>query len=69
MDFIMNLPREIPTAFNKAPIVRAVTALLMVISILATITRVMMKLMTTRGLTVDDCFLSAATVSFKLLPM
>lgn len=65
----MNLPREIPTAFNKAPIVRAVTALLMVISILATITRVMMKLMTTRGLTVDDCFLSAATVSFKLLPM
>ncbi|KGQ08132.1 hypothetical protein BBAD15_g6512 [Beauveria bassiana D1-5] len=43
-------PREIETPFNKSPLVRAVTAFLMVFSILAVVTRIATRLLTAGSL-------------------
>ncbi|POR39145.1 Uncharacterized protein TPAR_00654 [Tolypocladium paradoxum] len=50
----MNQRREIETPFNKAPVVRVVAALLMVISILAALTRITTQLLRVRSLKLDD---------------
>ncbi|OAQ97749.1 hypothetical protein LLEC1_00413 [Akanthomyces lecanii] len=54
-------PRELETPFNKSPLVRAVTAFLMVFSILAVITRIATRLLTAGSLKVDDHTVIAAT--------
>lgn len=56
-------PRELETPFNKSPLVRAVTAFLMVFSILAVITRIATRLLTAGSLKADDHTVIAATVS------
>lgn len=56
------LPREYETDSNKAPVVRAVTALLMVIAILSTTTRLTTKLITVGSVKIDDHLVAAATV-------
>ncbi|KAM3528587.1 hypothetical protein MY4038_005822 [Beauveria bassiana] len=54
-------PREIETPFNKSPLVRAVTAFLMVFSILAVVTRIATRLLTAGSLKHDDHTVIAAT--------
>ncbi|OAA54695.1 hypothetical protein ISF_08296 [Cordyceps fumosorosea ARSEF 2679] len=54
-------PRELETPFNKAPLVRAVTAFLMVFSVLAVITRIATRLLTAGSLKLDDHTVIAAT--------
>ncbi|KAK2616280.1 hypothetical protein QQS21_000714 [Conoideocrella luteorostrata] len=58
----MMLPREIETDYNKSPVVRAVTALLLVIAILATMIRVVTKYIAMGTLKLDDALISTATV-------
>ncbi|KAM5341921.1 hypothetical protein ACJ41O_014952 [Fusarium nematophilum] len=58
----MIVPREHETPFNKAPVVRAIAALLMVITILSALTRIVTRLATVRSLKVDDILVAAATV-------
>ncbi|KAH7210136.1 hypothetical protein DER44DRAFT_722608 [Fusarium oxysporum] len=55
-------PREHATAVNKAPIVRAMTALLMVISILAATVRIVTRVTTVGSLSLDDGLVAASTV-------
>lgn len=55
--------RELETPFNKSPLVRAVTAFLMVFSILSVITRIATRLLTAGSLKADDHTVIAATVS------
>jgi hypothetical protein len=62
----MIVPREHETAVNKAPVVRALAALLMVFAILSTIARVVTRLLTIRRLRVDDVLIMAATVRVSL---
>ncbi|EEU33353.1 uncharacterized protein NECHADRAFT_82920 [Fusarium vanettenii 77-13-4] len=57
----MILPREHETPFNKAPLIRAVTALLMVISILSAITRLVTRMATAGNLKLDDILVGAST--------
>ncbi|ATY65780.1 hypothetical protein A9K55_001510 [Cordyceps militaris] len=57
----MIVPRELETPFNKSPLVRAVTAFLMVFSILAVITRIATRLLTAGSLKLDDHTVIAAT--------
>ncbi|CAJ0552393.1 Ff.00g063720.m01.CDS01 [Fusarium sp. VM40] len=56
----MLLPREHATTTNKAPIVRAMTALLMVITILAATLRIATRLTIVGSLTLDDGFVAAS---------
>lgn len=63
----MILPREHETPFNKAPLIRAVTALLMVISILSAITRLVTRMATAGNLKLDDILVGASTVGSTLL--
>ncbi|KAK7431015.1 hypothetical protein QQZ08_002545 [Neonectria magnoliae] len=58
----MLLPREHETPFNKAPLIRAMAALLMVIMILSVITRLVIRLVTVRSLKLDDTLVAASTV-------
>lgn len=60
--FTMLQPREQETPFNKAPVVRAVTALLMVIFILSTLTRAGVRMATTGSLKADDYLIGISTV-------
>lgn len=62
----MLLPREHATTTNKAPIVRAMTALLMVITILAATLRIATRLTIVGSLTLDDGFVAASAV--RMLP-
>ncbi|RSL51387.1 hypothetical protein CEP51_015218 [Fusarium floridanum] len=57
----MILPREHDTPFNKAPLIRAVTALLMVMSILSAITRLATRMLTKGNLELDDMLVGAST--------
>ncbi|KAH6887642.1 hypothetical protein B0T10DRAFT_539011 [Thelonectria olida] len=57
----MLLPREHETPFNKAPLIRALAGLLMVITVLSAITRIATRLVTIRTLKVDDTLVAAAT--------
>ncbi|KAJ6790134.1 hypothetical protein PWT90_05309 [Aphanocladium album] len=54
-------PREFETPYNKSPLVRAVTAFLMVFAILSVITRLATRLLTTGSLKSDDHMIIAAT--------
>lgn len=58
----MILPREHETPFNKAPVIRAVAALLMVIAILSAVTRIVTRLLTVGAFKKDDQLVAAATV-------
>lgn len=58
----MLLPREHTTAANKAPIVRAMTALLMVITILAATLRIATRLTIVGSLSFDDGLVAASAV-------
>ncbi|RSL84019.1 hypothetical protein CEP52_016558 [Fusarium oligoseptatum] len=58
----MILPREHDTPFNKAPLIRAVTALLMVMSILSAITRLATRMLTKGNLELDDMLVGASTM-------
>ncbi|KAF4463710.1 hypothetical protein FALBO_9475 [Fusarium albosuccineum] len=58
----MLLPREHETPFNKAPLIRAIAALLMVIAILSAITRLATRLFTIRTLKTDDVLVAASTI-------
>ncbi|EWZ97206.1 hypothetical protein FOWG_04400 [Fusarium oxysporum f. sp. lycopersici MN25] len=58
----MLTPREHATAVNKAPIVRAMTALLMVISIQAATIRIVTRVTTVGSLSLDDGLVAASTV-------
>ncbi|KAM5529472.1 hypothetical protein BFJ70_g17351 [Fusarium oxysporum] len=58
----MLTPREHATAVNKAPIVRAMTALLMVISILAATIRIVTRVTTVGSFSLDDGLVAASTV-------
>ncbi|KAL9564970.1 hypothetical protein ACKAV7_010884 [Fusarium commune] len=58
----MLAPREHATATDKAPIVRAMTALLMVIAILAATLRIATRLTTVGSLGLDDGLVAASTV-------
>ncbi|KAH7020352.1 hypothetical protein EDB80DRAFT_633825 [Ilyonectria destructans] len=57
----MILPREHETPFNKAPVIRAMAALLMVITILSAMTRLITRVVTIRRLKVDDYLVAAST--------
>ncbi|CAH0051614.1 unnamed protein product [Clonostachys solani] len=58
----MILPREHETPFNKAPLIRAMAALLMVIAILSAFTRIVTRLLTVGTFKKDDKLVAAATV-------
>ncbi|KAH7189923.1 hypothetical protein DER44DRAFT_844905 [Fusarium oxysporum] len=58
----MLTPREHATAVNKAPIVRAMAALLMVISIQAATIRIVTRVTTVGSLSLDDGLVAASTV-------
>ncbi|KAH7137005.1 hypothetical protein B0J13DRAFT_677762, partial [Dactylonectria estremocensis] len=58
----MILPREHETPFNKAPLIRALGALLMVITILSAFTRIVTRLVTIRTLKVDDYLVVTSTI-------
>ncbi|TQV93819.1 hypothetical protein V2A60_004018 [Cordyceps javanica] len=58
----MILPREQETPFNKSPLVRAVTAFLMVFSVLSVITRIATRLLQAGSLKLDDYTVIGATV-------
>uniref|UniRef100_A0A8H7KA19 Rhodopsin domain-containing protein n=1 Tax=Bionectria ochroleuca TaxID=29856 RepID=A0A8H7KA19_BIOOC len=58
----MILPREHETPFNKAPVIRAVAALLMVIAIFSAVTRIVTRLLTVGAFKKDDQLVAAATV-------
>ncbi|KAF4964045.1 hypothetical protein FSARC_7994 [Fusarium sarcochroum] len=58
----MLFPREHETPFNKAPLIRAIAALLMVIAILSAITRLVTRLATIRTLKTDDILVAASTI-------
>ncbi|EXK77167.1 hypothetical protein FOQG_18121 [Fusarium oxysporum f. sp. raphani 54005] len=58
----MLLPREHETPFNKAPLIRALAALLMVITILSAVTRIVTRLATVRSLKLDDTLVAASTI-------
>ncbi|VUC35668.1 unnamed protein product [Clonostachys rosea] len=58
----MILPREHETPFNKAPLIRAMAALLMVIAILSAVTRIVTRLLTVGAFKKDDQLVAAATV-------
>ncbi|KAH7246698.1 hypothetical protein BKA59DRAFT_455729 [Fusarium tricinctum] len=59
---MMLLPREHATTANKAPIVRAMTALLMVITILAATLRIATRLTIVGSLSLDDGLVAASAV-------
>lgn len=54
--------REFATDSNKAPVIRAVAALLMVISVLSTTIRLTIRYLTMRAWHVDDALVAGATV-------
>ncbi|KAH7110960.1 hypothetical protein EDB81DRAFT_369402 [Dactylonectria macrodidyma] len=58
----MILPREHETPFNKAPLIRAIGALLMVITILSAVTRIATRLVTIRTLKGDDYLVAMSTI-------
>lgn len=58
----MIVPREHETPFNKAPVVRAVSALLMIITILSALTRLITRQLTVGSLKSDDVLVAVATV-------
>ncbi|KAM0548063.1 hypothetical protein ACHAPJ_010121 [Fusarium lateritium] len=58
----MLFPREHETPFNKAPLIRAIAALLMVIAILSAITRLVTRLATIRTLMTDDILVAASMI-------
>ncbi|KAF5227518.1 hypothetical protein FANTH_14750 [Fusarium anthophilum] len=58
----MLAPREHATDTNKAPIVRAMTALMMVIAIMAATVRLVTRLTTIGSLGLDDRLVAASTV-------
>lgn len=61
------LPREHEELFNKAPLVRAVTALLLVIFTLSTITRIITRWIKIGSFKSDDTFIVSSTVSLSIL--
>ncbi|KAH7124729.1 hypothetical protein EDB81DRAFT_664332 [Dactylonectria macrodidyma] len=58
----MILPREYETPFNKAPLIRAIGALMMVFTILSAFTRIATRLVTIRTLKIDDYLVIVSTV-------
>lgn len=63
---IMILPREYETDFNKSSLIGAVTALLAVIAILSTATRLVTRHVIMGVFKADDTLISTATVSFSV---
>lgn len=64
----MLVRREPEGPFNKAPVVRAVSAFLLVVAVLATLTRVVTKLILVRRCKTDDNLIIAAAVCFLFFP-
>lgn len=62
----MIVPREHESPDNKAPLIRAIAALMMVIAILSAITRLVTRAITMRKLKLDDSLVLAAVVCFWL---
>ncbi|KAM5343929.1 hypothetical protein ACJ41O_012466 [Fusarium nematophilum] len=58
----MLLSREHETPFNKAPLIRAMAALLMVITILSAITRIATRRVTIRSFKLDDTLVAVSTI-------
>lgn len=58
----MLTPREHATSANKAPIVRAMTALLMIIAILAATLRIATRVTIVGSLSLDDGLIAASAV-------
>ncbi|KAH7147033.1 hypothetical protein B0J13DRAFT_621956 [Dactylonectria estremocensis] len=58
----MLLPRERETPFNKAPLIWAMAALLMVITMLSAITRIATRMVTIRAFKLDDTLVVASTI-------